>query len=84
MWATIIDCLRAAKQRAESYQEFAAALPHHASLLSSLNKVQSEIGDTRARLQETRDALANKRTDLVQLWSRGQAVEEMLRLLDEM
>ncbi|KAG8978596.1 hypothetical protein FRC05_009868 [Tulasnella sp. 425] len=67
----------------QSYQEFAAALPHHASLLSSLNKVQSEIGDTRARLQETRDALANKRTDLVQLWSRGQAVEEMLRLLDE-
>ncbi|KIO33872.1 hypothetical protein M407DRAFT_65131 [Tulasnella calospora MUT 4182] len=67
----------------QNYQEFAAALPHHASLLSSLSKVQSEVGDTRARLQETRDTLANKRTDLVQLWSRGQAVEEMLRLLDE-
>ncbi|KAG9049709.1 hypothetical protein FS837_009354 [Tulasnella sp. UAMH 9824] len=67
----------------QNYQEFAAALPHHASLLNSLNKVQSEIGDTRSRLQETRDTLANKRTDLVQLWSRGQAVEEMLRLLDE-
>ncbi|KAG9018863.1 hypothetical protein FRB90_008800 [Tulasnella sp. 427] len=67
----------------QNYQEFAAALPHHASLLTSLSKVQSEVADTRTRLQQTRDALANKRTDLVQLWSRGQAVEEMLRLLDE-
>jgi hypothetical protein len=66
------------------YQAFASSLPHHASLLTSLNKAQSEITDARTRLQETRDALGNRRPDLVQLWSRGQAVEEMMRMLDEM
>lgn len=66
------------------YQDFAAALPHHASLLTSLTKVQSEVIDARSKLQETRDALGTKRADLVQLWSRGQALDEMTRLLDEM
>lgn len=42
------------------------------------------MSDARSKLQETRDALGTKRADLVQLWSRGQVVEEMMRLLDEM
>lgn len=46
--------------------------------------VQTQISSTRTSLQEARDALGNKRPDLVQLWARGQTVEEMLRLLDEM
>ncbi|KAG8889462.1 hypothetical protein FRB98_004147 [Tulasnella sp. 332] len=65
------------------YQHFAAALPHHATLITSFTKVQAEVTDARKRLQETRDALGMKRTDLAQLWSRGQVVEEMVRLLDE-
>lgn len=68
----------------EHYQHFAAALPHQASLLASFTKVQAETTDARKRLQDTRDALGTKRADLAQLWSRGQVVEEMVRLLDEM
>jgi exocyst complex component 4 len=33
---------------------------------------------------EAKEALGNKRADLVQLWSRGQLLEEMMRLLDQM
>lgn len=33
---------------------------------------------------EAKEALGNKRADLVQLWSRGQVLEEMMRLLDQM
>lgn len=33
---------------------------------------------------EAKEALGNKRADLVQLWSRGQVLEEMMRLLDHM
>lgn len=68
----------------EHHQAFAAALPHHSSLLNHLTTVQTQISSTRTSLQEARDALGNKRPDLVQLWARGQTVEEMLRLLDEM
>lgn len=68
----------------EHHQSFAAALPRHASLLSSLSTTQSQVGALRTTLQETREALGTKRADLVQLWSRGQTVEEMLRLLDRM
>lgn len=70
--------------KTEHYQAFAAALPHHSSLLSHLGSAQSQITDTRTALQEAKDALGNKRSDLVQLWSRGQTIEEMLRLLDQM
>ncbi|KAG8937024.1 hypothetical protein FRC02_008131 [Tulasnella sp. 418] len=65
------------------FQSFAAALPHHASTESSLTKVQQELKDARNLLHETRDTLGAKRSDLVQLWSRGQALEEMVRLIDE-
>lgn len=68
----------------EHYQSFAAALPHHALLVNSLSATQTQIIDTRSTLQEAKDALGNKRADLVQLWTRGQTVEEMLRLLDQM
>lgn len=68
----------------EHYQAFAAALPHHTSLLGSLGTTQTQITDARTVLQEAKDALGNKRADLVLLWTRGQTVEEMLRLLDQM
>ncbi|VDB99571.1 unnamed protein product [Peniophora sp. CBMAI 1063] len=65
------------------YQAFAAALPHHASLVSHLTTTQGHIKDARTALQETKDALGNKRSDLVQLWTRNQTLEEMLRILDQ-
>ncbi|KAI6136490.1 hypothetical protein F5141DRAFT_1074987 [Pisolithus sp. B1] len=34
-------------------------------------------------LQEAKEALGSRRADLVQLWSRGQMLEEMIRLLDD-
>jgi exocyst complex component 4 len=40
--------------------------------------------NARAALQEAKDALGNKRADLVQMWTRGQTLEEMLRILDQM
>ncbi|KDQ63373.1 hypothetical protein JAAARDRAFT_169127 [Jaapia argillacea MUCL 33604] len=64
------------------YQAFAAALPQHASLISHLGDVQGQIGESRTSLQEAKDALGTKRGDLVQLWSRGHTVEEMLKILD--
>ena len=68
----------------EHYQAFAAALPHHASLVNRLTATQSQISDARTALQEAKDALGNKRADLVQLWTRGQTLEEMMRILDQM
>jgi len=68
----------------EHYQAFAAALPHHASLMNHLEAAQSQLSQARASLQEAKDALGNKRADLVQLWSRGQTIEEMVRILDQM
>jgi exocyst complex component 4 len=65
------------------FQAFAAALPHHASLLNHLGATQEQIKNARTALQEAKDALGNKRTDLVQMWTRGQTLEEMLRLLDQ-
>ncbi|KAI5124169.1 hypothetical protein M0805_000977 [Coniferiporia weirii] len=65
------------------YQAFAAALPHHASVLSHLSATQSQILEARTALQEAKDALGSKRSDLVQLSTRGQTIEEMLSLLDE-
>lgn len=68
----------------EHYQAFAASLPHQATLLTHLGETQSQINSARTNLLEAKDALGNKRADLVQLWSRGQTLEEMLRLLDQM
>ncbi|KAL5535762.1 SEC8 [Sanghuangporus sanghuang] len=65
------------------YQAFAAALPHHAYVLSRLDATQKQIVDARVALQEAKDALGTKRSDLVQLSVRGQTIEEMLGLLDE-
>jgi Exocyst complex component Sec8 N-terminal len=68
----------------EHYKAFAHALPHHANLSMALTNTQAELSEARTHLMESRDALGNKRADLVQLWSRGQTLEEMMRLLDEM
>lgn len=68
----------------EHYQAFAASLPHHASLLNHLNAVQNEIVSARSALQEAKESLGGKRPDLVQLWSRGQVLEEMIKILDQM
>ncbi|KAF5352783.1 hypothetical protein D9756_006065 [Leucocoprinus leucothites] len=65
------------------YQAFAASLPHHASLLNHLTSTQKQISDARTTLLESKEALGNKRADLVQLWSRGQMLEEMIKILDE-
>jgi exocyst complex component 4 len=68
----------------EHSQTFAAALPHHASTLASLSTAQKQIAETKSKLLETSEALGNKRADLVQLWQRGQALDEMMKILDEM
>ncbi|KAJ4002503.1 exocyst complex component sec8 [Lentinula boryana] len=65
------------------YQAFAASLPHHASLLNHLSEIQTQTDETRTFLQESKEALGNKRADLAQMWSRGQTLEEMMRLLDQ-
>jgi exocyst complex component 4 len=70
--------------RSEHYQAFAASLPHQATLTNHLTEAQTQIQAARASLLESKDALGNKRADLVQLWSRGQTLDEMLRILDEM
>ncbi|CAE7124304.1 unnamed protein product [Rhizoctonia solani] len=65
------------------YQAFAASLPHHNKLISLLSDTQKHIAETRACLTDARAALSHQRADLVQFWSRGQTIEEMLRILDE-
>ncbi|KAF7306760.1 Sec8 exocyst complex component specific domain-containing protein [Mycena indigotica] len=65
------------------YQAFAASLPHHASLISHLTATQTQISEARTSLQESKDALGSKRADLVQLWTRRQTLDEMMRLLDQ-
>ena len=70
--------------RAEHYQAFNAALPHHSALLNHLDATQTQIKDARNALQEAKETLGGKRGDLVQLWSRNQTVEEMMRILDQM
>ena len=68
----------------EYYQSFAGALPHHAALLNHLGTTQTQIREARTALQEAKDTLGSKRADLVQLWSRSQTVDEMMRILDQM
>ena len=43
-----------------------------------------QIKDARSALQEAKEMLGSKRADLVQLWTRNQTVEEMMRILDQM
>lgn len=52
--------------------------------MNHLGATQDQIKNARTALQEAKDALGNKRADLVQMWTRGQMLEEMLRLLDQM
>ena len=68
----------------EHYQAFAASLPHRATLLNHLTETQSQIQTARAAVLEAKDLLGNRRADLVQLWSRGQTLDEMIHILDEM
>ena len=68
----------------EHYQAFAASLPHHSSLLGHLGAAQLEISATRTALLEAKECLGGKRADLVQLWNRGQMLEEMIKILDQM
>ncbi|KAH9857960.1 Sec8 exocyst complex component-specific domain-containing protein [Lenzites betulinus] len=65
------------------YQAFNAALPHHSALMNHLDATQTQIKDARNALQEAKETLGSKRGDLVQLWSRNQTVEEMMRILDQ-
>jgi exocyst complex component 4 len=68
----------------EHYRAFDAALPHHASLLGHLGMAQDQLKEVRNALAEAKETLGGKRADLMQLWSRGQTVEEMIRILDQM
>lgn len=68
----------------EHYQAFAASLPHHASLISHLSVTQTQISGARTSLLESKEALGARRADLAQLWSRGQTLDEMMKLLDQM
>lgn len=68
----------------EHYQAFAASLPHHTSLLGHLGAAQTEISGARIALLEAKECLGGKRADLVQLWNRGQMLEEMIKILDQM
>lgn len=68
----------------EHYQAFNAALPHHTSLINHLDATQVQIKEARSALQEAKETLGSKRADLVQLWTRNQTVEEMMRILDQM
>ncbi|KAH9486575.1 putative exocyst complex component sec8 [Psilocybe cubensis] len=65
------------------YQAFAASLPHHASLLNHLGIAQTEISSARSALLDAKESLGGKRADLVQLWNRGQTLEEMIKILDQ-
>ncbi|CCL98507.1 uncharacterized protein FIBRA_00506 [Fibroporia radiculosa] len=65
------------------YQAFAGALPHHGSLLNHVGVTQDQVREARTSLQEAKDTLGSKRADLVQLWSRSQTVDEMMRILDQ-
>lgn len=69
---------------AEHYQAFAGAITHHAGLMNHLTVAQDQVSEARASLQQAKESLGSKRTDLVQLKGRSQTLEEMLRILDQM
>ncbi|KAG9054799.1 hypothetical protein FS842_004091 [Serendipita sp. 407] len=75
---------RAMKGTIETYaQTLAAALPHHAAVMGSLDQTHTHIKDTRTKLLEAKELLGNRRADLAQLWTRGQTLEEMIKMIDE-
>lgn len=80
----ITNDLKLTNEESEYFHAFAAAVPHHSTLLSRLGAVQDYTRDLKVILQEAKYSLGNKRSDLVQLWSRNQILEEMLKLLDQM
>ncbi|KAI6047781.1 exocyst complex component sec8 [Pisolithus marmoratus] len=80
--ATLSQALKGSVDK--HYKAFADALPHHSALLNHLGLAQTQVKETRIALQEAKEALGSRRADLVQLWSRGQMLEEMIRLLDDM
>ena len=53
-------------------------------MLIQLNNTQLYMKEARASLTEAKEALGNKRADLLQMWSRRQTLEEMTRILDQM
>jgi exocyst complex component 4 len=66
------------------YQAFAQALPQHSTLFSHMELSQTQVQAARTALLDAKEALGNKRADLVQIWARGQSIEEMIRILDQM
>ena len=68
----------------EHYQAFASSLPHHTALMTRLQAIQLQIGEARTALQDSKENLGGKRGDLVQMRTRTQTLEEMLRILDQM
>ena len=65
-------------------QTFAAALPHHATVVASLNTTREQLAETKSKLTETKESLGSRRADLAQLWTRGQTLDEMIKIIDEM
>ncbi|CAG7847601.1 Probable exocyst complex component sec8 [Serendipita indica DSM 11827] len=75
---------RALKGSIETYaQTFAAALPHHAAIMTSLNESQEHIKNSKSKLIEAKESLGSRRADLAQLWTRGQTLDEMIKIVDE-
>ncbi|PWN44869.1 hypothetical protein IE81DRAFT_320842 [Ceraceosorus guamensis] len=66
----------------DHHESFANAITLHNSVLQSLSAAQNSVSGARRRLRDSREALGQKRADLVQLWQRSQGVKESLRLLD--
>jgi exocyst complex component 4 len=52
--------------------------------VNSLTSAQQEVTKSRTSLTEVKESVGNKRADLVQLWTRGQQLEEMIKLMDQM
>jgi exocyst complex component 4 len=52
--------------------------------MSSLSTTQTSIQDTKTALLEMKESLGNRRADLAQLWTRGQTLDEMIKIVDEM
>ena len=52
--------------------------------MTRLQAIQTQIGEARTALQDPKENLGGKRGDLVQMRTRTQTLEEMLRILDQM
>ena len=78
------------------YQVYAGSLPQHANLMTSLNRAQGVVKDTKKKLVEGRELLSGrtdasvsgassgKRSEMVALWHKERALREMLKTLDTM